>query len=403
MSVVSRIVAGLGGERAVTLTNPSDALRDAFTGGSSYAGKRVSVDSALTLVPVFSASSMVAGAIGGVPMKVYNSKREEARSSRQWRILHDEPNDEMAADELWELVAHHLLLWGNSFSLKERDSLDIVQKLWPIRPSRMTVGREPIGRGRQRRYFLIDGQTTPRYYEDDILHIRGLSSDGLIGYSVIQQARQQMGNMLAQEEFQGNFWSNGTFQGAALLHPGEMSEPAQQRLQKQIRRKRGVAEAGGIWVFEEDMKIQQLGMPLRDAQFIEQSKLSKQAVAEMFGLVPPYRWGSENSQLTYANAEAAGTEFVRWTGRRWWKRIEKSVLRDKGIFPGAGPTLTCEFLTEDLDRGETKTRYETYEIGVRAKILTPNEARAKENLPPLDGGDDFPELPAPVAAPPPKK
>lgn len=390
MNLVSRIVAGLGGERA-SLTNPSDALRSTFLGDTSYSGKNVSVDTALTLIPVFAASSMVAGAIGGVPLKVYNSSREEARSSRQWAMLHDEPNDEMSADELWELVAHHLLLWGNSFLLKERDSFGIVQKLWPIRPSRLTVGRDPARAGRQRRYFQIDG-LAQKYYETDILQIRGLSSDGLIGYSVIQQGRQALGNMLAQDEFSGRFWSNGTFQGAALLHPGEMSAPAQERLAKQIARKKGVAEAGGIWVFEEDMKIQTLGMPLRDAQFIEQSKLSKQAIAEMFGLVPPYRWGSENSQLTYANAEAAGTEFVRWTGRRWWKRIEKSLQRDKGLFPAFGPSLSCEFLTEDLDRGETKTRYEGYKIAISAHMMTPNEARAKENLPPIEGGDEFPPV-----------
>jgi hypothetical protein len=204
--------------------------------------------------------------------------------------------------------------------------------------------------------------------------------------------------MLAQEEFQGRFWSNGSFMGAALMHPGEMSSPAQERLAKQIQRKRGVAEANGLWVFEEDMKLQQLGMPLRDAEFMSQAKFSDLRVAQMFGLVPPHGWGSDNGSITYQNAEVSGTEFVRWTGRKWWGRIEKALSRDPGIFPPPGRKLFCEFVTNDLMRADTKARFETYEIAIRSKVLTPNEARRAENLPPLEGGDDFDE-PAPPPEP----
>ena len=390
MSVVRRITEGLGARSS--LAYPSDKLKSVFTGGSStFAGKSVSVETGLTLGPVYSAAALVAGAVGGVPLKVYDGNRDEARSSRQWALLHDEPNDEMAADELWELVAHHLLLWGNSFLVKERDGFGVVRALWPIAPNRVTVGKEPRD-GRLYRYFLVDG-VPERHYDTDILHIRGLSDDGFVGYSVIQQARQQLGNMLAQDEFQGRFWSNGTFQGLALVHKDQLSDGAQERLAKQVRGKRGVAEANGVWVFEEDMQVQQLGMPLRDAEFVAQSKMSRLAIAELFGLVPPHRWGADGDSMTYANAEMAGTEFVRWTGRKWWTRIEKSLQRDKGLFPGDG--LTVEFVPDDLMRGSTQERFEAYKLAIDAGIMTRNEARKRENLPPVDGGDEIV-----VAAPP---
>jgi HK97 family phage portal protein len=386
VSILDRIVRGNAESRS-TLSNPSQWLIESLAGGqSTYSGKTVTGESALSLVPVMAASQLVASAVGGVPMKVYRDDRTDAKGTRQWRILHDQPNDEMAADELWELVAHHLLVWGNAFLLKDRDEFGLVQMLWPIAPARMEVGRENQG-DRALRYFKVDGQPK-RYYEQDILHIRGLGSDGLIGYSVVQMARQQLGNMLAQDEFSGRFWANGTFLGAALSHPGEMSEPAQKRLRKQMTRKKGVAEANGIWVFEEDMKYQSVGMPLRDAQWLEQTQMSDTRVAQMFGLVPPHRWGMDAGNLTYANTEVAGTEFVRWTGRKWWTRIEKSIGRDPSLFPPSSK-LYAEFLTADLMRGDTKSRFETYEIGIRSKVLTRNEARAAENLAPVEGGDEF--------------
>lgn len=389
MGFADRLLSGIGASQRSTFKVPSSSLVSALSGTLSYSGKTVSVEDALGLVSVWGASSLVAGAVGGVPLKVFNSKKEEARGSRQWRLLHDEPNDEQAADELWELVAHQLLLWGNSFLFKERDEFGLVQQLWPIHPSRVMVGRENRPDGRAYKYFVIDGNQKRKYYEADVLHVRGLGSDGLIGYSVVDLARQSLGSMLAQQEFSGTFWKDGSFMGAALTHPGEMSEPAQERLTKQLEKKRGVSKTGQIWVFEEDMKLQMLGMPLKDAQFVEQAKLSKQEVAEMFGLVPPHRWGTDSSSMTYANAELAGTEFVRWTGRKWWTRIEKAFGRDRGLFPQAGPSLYPQFVPDDLMRADTKSRYETYQIAIEAGIMSRNEVRDRENLQPVPGGDEI--------------
>jgi HK97 family phage portal protein len=395
VNIIDRMMRGPVEERADTLSSPSPWLLESLGGGfTTTSGKQVSGQTALTLVPVLSASQLVASAVGGVPLKVYREDRSEAKATRQWKMLHDEPNDEMAADELWELVAHHLLVWGNSFLIKDRDEFGVVQMLWPIAPDRMSVGREQVGR-RAVRFFTVDGGPR-KFYETDILQIRGLGYDGLIGYSVVQMHRQQLGNMLAQDEFSGTFWGNGTFMGAALMHPGEMTDPAQKRLRKQMNRKRGVKEANGIWVFEEDMKIEMLGMPLRDAQWLEQAQMSDTRVAQMFGLVPPHRWGMDSGNMTYANTEVAGTEFVRWTGRKWWGRIQNSLKRDDALFPPSSK-MYPEFLTADLMRGDTKSRFETYEIAIRSKVLTRNEARAAENLAPVAGGDKFEEPPPPVA------
>jgi hypothetical protein len=39
---------------------------------------------------------------------------------------------------------------------------------------------------------------------------------------------------------------------------------------------------------------------------------------------------------------------------------------------------------------------ETYQIAIAARVMTPNECRERENLPPLDGGDEFPPVAAPL-------
>jgi len=351
----------------------------------SSSGQVVTVETAMATVPIYAAVSLIAGAIGSLPLKVYRDQgeetvREEARSSKQWKLLHDMPNPETSADEFWEMVTASLLLWGNAFIWKERDRFDTVSALWVINPSRVRVAREALSDGSSRRVFWLDGNAGFGT-EQDILHIRGLGSDGLVGYSPIQQARNRLGVEMAREEFSGSFWRNGTFAGAVLEHPKTLSETAIERLRTQIREKSGTLRAGEALILEEDMKWKELGMPLEDAQFVEQANLGRLEIAILYGL-PPYKLGAsfETRSLTYANAEWEGLDFVKWCLRRWLVRIENSLRRDAGIFPAPGRQLYPEFLVDALLRADTKSRYEAYKLGIDGGWLTPEWIIETENL-----------------------
>lgn len=348
---------------------------------AASSGQVVTTETAMATIPVYGAVSLLAGAVGSLPLKVYSGSdpREEATGSKQWKLLHDSPNSEMAADEFWELVASSLLLWGNAFIWKERDSLDTLANLWVLDPARVQVSRvSDSSGGPSRRAFWLDGGMQP-IFETDILQIRGLGTDGLVGYSPIQQARNRLGVEMAREEFSGSFWKNGTFAGAVLEHPNKLSDSAIERLKTQIREKGGTIKAGEALILEEGMKWQTLGMPLGDAQFVEQANLGRLEVAILFGL-PPHRLGAsyESRSLTYTNAEWEGLDFVKWSLRKWLIRIEKSLLRDPALFPAPG--LWPEFLVDALLRADTRSRYEAYKIGIDAGFLTPEWVQETENL-----------------------
>jgi HK97 family phage portal protein len=381
-----------------TLSSPAEWLVEALGGGSkTFAGQVVSPKSSLELVPVWSAVSLLSGAIATVPLIVYRDRsngdrrrRERARDTLQWKYLHQKPNEEMAADELWELVASHLLLWGNAFLAKIRNGFGQVAELWPISPDRVQVARIE-----GRKVFVVDGDP---FTEVDILHVRGLGKSGLVGYSPIQQARQMLGASMARQEFEGTFWANGAFVQGFLTHPNELSEKAAARLARVFRgRWGGVRNAGRTPVLEEGMKYESATMPLRDAQFVEQAKLGDHRIAQLFGLVPPHRFGAvDDRTITYQNSELGATEFLRWTFNRWLVRIEGSLERDPDLFP---PSLNLfpEFLREAILQGTTRERYEAYKLGLDAGFLVPDEPREAENLEPLpDGLGQKPVRSAPI-------
>lgn len=367
MSFLSR----LAGREERNLSAPPAWLIEALNPAGRVIGETVTPDKALGLVPVYSAVSAIAGAVGSLPLIVYDGD-DRAEDSASWRLLHDTPNLEMAADEVWEIVQSHLLLWGNAFLFKE-PGRGGVSELWPISPKRCSVGRVDGDR-----VIFVDGKP---YTDRDILHIRGLSENGLVGYSPVQVAKQALANALGQEKFIAEFLADGGRPAIILRHPQELSTDAAKRLKAGWQQ----VSNGGTAVLEEGVGIEKLTMPLNDAQFIEQQQFSDLRVAQMFNLPPGKLGAKSGDSLTYSTTEAQGQEFVTYTLRRWLTRIENSLKRDVDLLPRS---LYAEFLVEGLLRADTKSRYEAYRVAIDSGFMTVDEVRARENLPSLEGETD---------------
>jgi phage portal protein BeeE len=68
-----------------------------------------------------------------------------------------------------------------------------------------------------------------------------------------------------------------------------------------------------------------------------------------------------------------------------------------------------EFLVDELVKADIAQRFAAYAQAISSRILNPNEVRAKENMPPYAGGDEFANpnvtpnpAPAPAARPRPR-
>jgi len=363
MSILQRIFGPVYGPRGYGYSFP----------GLTYTGQKISIEGSLQLVPVFNAVSQIAGAVGTLPLPVYRREgnyRSEASDDDAWRLLHDEPNPEMASDEFFELVDSHIELWGNAFIWKKPDPnfTAVTGELWPISPARVQVSREQDGT----RGFWIEGE---RFTEDTILHIRALSADGLVGYSPIQLHRNALAISKAQEKFQGSFLKEEGKPAVLLRHPNALKEDAAARLKASW----DSIKSGGTAVLEENIAVEKWTMPLEDAQFMEQMNFSDLRVAQMF-LLPPDRLGVKSGDsLTYKTTESENQRFITSTLQRRLRRIESAVNRDRSIL--TNPALFCEFLVDELLRANVKERFEAYKYASEAGFITAEDLRKKENLP----------------------
>lgn len=403
--IVDRIARALGQGQRFTLKDYEQAMGTVWgQGGANYAGESVTVDRALGLIPVFAAVQVIASSISVMPCHVYrrlDRGRDRASDTWQYRLLHDAPNPEMAPGQFFETLLAHMLLWGNAYLEKVPVTIagiEQVAELWPIQPNRVNVDRRKTD---QEKVFEVDGE--PRSFtQQTILHIPALGYDGTRGLSPIGVARQQLGVDLARQKYVGGIYRRGPGLGGVIERPftaPQWGKDAKASFKEQWSGLyEGGDRAGGTPVLEDGMTFHQVGMPLKDQQFVEQERLTTTQIATLYNMPASRINGATGDSLTYGNREQDALEFVTFTCLPWMNRVSQGLWRDPVMFPSR--RFYPGFLPEALLQGDAKSRAEVYDLMMnRLHVLTPNDIAEKEDLPQRPDGDEIPKPAAPVAPP----
>ena len=260
-----------------------DALLERGLTVSSATGMDVSPSTAMQSASVFACVQVLSQDIASLPLVTYrrlpNGGKERAYEHPLYEILHDQPNPEMTSYEFRACLVGHQALWGNAYAEIERSDARI-NGLWPLRPDRMTVSRDANNR-LVYVYRLPDG-TQKVFSFDLIMHWRGLSSNGIIGYSPIQQAAESVGVDMATRSYGARFFGNDSRPGGVLKHPGKLSQAGADRLKDSWEgAHRGLTNAQRVAVLEEGVEWQQVGIPPEQAQFLETRKYTRTEIAAL--------------------------------------------------------------------------------------------------------------------------
>lgn len=408
--------------RVLPQEQPSEALSqginlelaELFGIASGRYEQTVTPSSAIQNTAVLACVRVLAESVASLPLKVYErtpSGKRAAVSHPLYTVLHERSNAEMSSFELRETLMAHVLLWGNAFCEIEMNQRADVLGLWPLRPDRVVVRRMDDGK---LWYFvtLSDNKIVPLpAYR--VLHVRGLSSNGVVGLSPIALARSAIGLSDAGQELGNRFFANNARPGGVLQHPAKLSPAAFERLRSSWEeRHKGLDNLNRVAILEEGMQWKDVSMPLNDAQFLETRKFQVSEIARVFRV--PLHMIGDLEHATFSNIEHQAIEFVVHSLRPWLVRIEQAISRDL-IGPVERGRLFAEFSVDGLLRGDTQSRYSAYAIGRQWGWLSRNDIRGYENLDNLGpDGDDYltpmnmtemgeePE-PAPAAAPEPPK
>ena len=359
--------------------------RLSFLFGQTSAGYAVNERSAMQVTAVYACVRILAEAIAGLPLGVYryteNGSKEKVPDHPLYALLHDEPNPEMTSFIFRETMMSHLLLWGNAYAQIIRDGRGQVLGLYPLLPSKMDVSRADNGelvytysRGMDE-YGSKKRTEQVELRRDDVMHIPGLSFDGLIGYSPIAMAKNAIGMALATEEYGSTFFANGATPGGVLEHPGVVKDPA--HLRESWHAQFSGRNSHNVAVLEEGMTFHQMSIPPEEAQFLETRKFQIDEIARIFR-VPPHMVG-DLEKSSFSNIEQQSLEFVKYTLDPWVIRWEQA-MHQALLKPDEKPALFFKFNVDGLLRGDYQSRMNGYAVGRQNGWLSANDIRELENM-----------------------
>jgi len=364
-------------------------LASLLGGSASAAGVAVNEESSLRNTAVLACVRILSNSTAMLPLPVYRRLtprgKERAQDHPLYAVLNAQANPEMTAFELRRWLMQHVLLYGNGYAEIDWSQNGQVRGLWPLLSAQMRIER--VSGALVYVYTLPNGRTLelPAWR---VLHLRGMTGNGVEGYSVIHQMMSEaVGLGLATQEYGARFFGNGARPGIVLMHPGTLSDKALINLRASwANDHEGLSNAHRLRILEEGMKAETITVPPEEAQFLETRKFQVTEIARAFG-VPPHMIG-DLDRATFSNIEHQGMEFLQFSLGPWLKQIEQSI-HAQIMRPVERQTYFVEHVRDAILQADTATRYAAYAVGRQWGWLSTNDVRELENMNPIDNGDVY--------------
>lgn len=376
-----RLFSGLQ-KRDVTVV-PSSLWRGGIYGASTPTGLSITPDSAMTVTAFFAAVRFRAFAVASLPKILYQrtaSGKRRVIESPLYRVLHDEPNAEMSAFDLWAMLDSHVTARGNGYAEIVTDSAGNITALYPLRPDKMEIMRAEDG---SLRYVY----TLPQKFDsrkvvllpEQVLHLRGLTNDGIAGLAQVTMMRNAVALAKATEEFGATFFGNGANPGVVLKHPNKLKDQAvHDRIKSSWEEMhQGLENAHRVAILEEGMDVAQVGLSPEDSQFLSTRQFQVYEIARMTDVPPTMIFELTNSN--FASIEQMTLDYVVHHLRPWLVAYEQQCNRSLLLKSEKDAGWFVENLIDGLLRGDLASRYTAYSIGKQNGWLSTNDILRMEN------------------------
>lgn len=343
--------------------------------------------------PVYACTAVIGQELSRVPVIHYrildDGSRVEVTNKAVYRVFR-KPNPYQTRSDFFLYMMQALLLDGNAYAVATRNDRGEVNALYPVNPRQMrpyiVEGEVFYSFGDQYTGELAKLEDRQWFAQRDVLHLRLFCpKHPLIGESPITAAFYPAVSGMEINKHNAAFFHNMSRPSGILRHPGQIAgEDALQRIKMRFMEVTQRGHTGEPVVLQENMDWKPLTMSAVDTELVKSYELTERQVAQIFR-VPTFLLGSLE-KATFQNVESLSRFFINSALGFYVDHWENAIA----AFFDIPPNELVHFDVEAaLLRGDLESRMAAYAKGVQNAIIKPNEARARENLPPAEYGDDL--------------
>lgn len=343
--------------------------------------------SVIGLSATWACVNLIAGTIGSLSLEVYqkvNGVKVVDTNHPLYGLLHDDPNFDLTSLDFWEYQAAAIELHGNAYAKINRTGSKVVS-LDIIPPLSMNVRKTSGGA------LLYSWTKDGRSYEEresEVLHIRGPMASPEGGVSTLTACRRVFSGAQSADSAASRIFANGALPSGVLSTDEKLTPEQRKDVEALLQEKFvGALNAGRPMLLDRGVSWEQLTISPEDAQMLDTRKYGGQEICRIFG-VPPAMVGYGDKASNWGTGKEVDVlGFQKFTLRRRVKRIEKALEKQLLTRAERERGVRIGFNFEDLLRADSAARAAFYNTLIRLGVMTRNEARAHEGLPPIEGGD----------------
>ncbi|MGO3397797.1 MAG: phage portal protein, partial [Serratia proteamaculans] len=372
------------------LENPANPITAEMAGSSGLfqSDVYVSPETAMKLAAVYSCIYVLASNVAQMPLHVMRKTDKGVNVARDhpvFYLVHDEPNEWQTSYKWRELKQRHILGWGNGFTRVHRSRRGEVSGLEACMPWETTL----LNTGGRYTYGVYNELGSLAISPDDMIHIRALGNNQKMGLSPILQHAETIGMGMSGQKYTRSFFSGNARPAGIVSVKGDLSDKSWTWL-KGAWKKASAAlrdEENKTMLLPADLDYKALTVSPVDAQIIDMMKLNRSMIAGIFNV--PAHMINDLEKATFSNITEQAIQFVRYTIMPWVANWEQELNRRLFTRAERAAGYYVRFNLAGLMRGTPKERAQFYHFAITDGWMSRNEARAFEDMNPVDGLDEM--------------
>lgn len=347
------------------------------------------IDGALQVSAVWASVELLADNIASLPIFVYEREagrdghKQMARDTSLWTLLHESPNNQHTPMEFWQYLVMNYLLRGNAYARLIRNSAGEVISMVPLSADQVEV--EVLSDRSQTviyKYYY-EGKVVV-YAADSILHWRD-KGNGVVGMSRLDYMRSTINVAVNAQNHTANVFKKAAKRPGVFMIDKLLTEEQRSAIRRNYR---GLVEGNDddLLVLEAGAKFEPLNMTPADVQLLETRKFSIEDIARWFGIPSAMINDTEKTTTWGTGIDQLIQGFYKFRLRPMLESLEQA-LEKRILTPAQRRKYTVEFSLDAILRGSLKERLEIGAQAVQNGLMSRNEWRQLENMPPVDGAD----------------
>lgn len=349
MSLLSREVRST----TIKLDEKGDPALSSFFGGSSLtsSSQNVNAETALKISTVFACVHRKAATLAMLPLNTIRELPdggfEIAKTHRTYKQVHFKPNEWQTSYEWRYMGQFFKMIKGNFYSYIKYEPGRRINQLIPLDTDRMypyvitpegntyyiydNTPIPPAGSKLYYQYFPLNGKEVI-FRADEILNIRGISTNGIVGKRVVKLMAESIGLAMATERQGATLFTNGAQIGKVFKHPQKLDDTTFDRLRGQLQQYTGVENSHRTIILEDGMDISKISLTMEEAQFLETRKFQVEDICSFLDVPMMLIHRSGDKNQTFASAEVINQMFITHNMQpefeNWEQRLKADLLYD---------------------------------------------------------------------------